>query len=107
MTQKLKTILKIVFPIILILSIIIVGYLILGNNNYKLTPVSSSKMQFKYLTYKDISTCIDERNRLVLINYNDNTITILSDTVTLGINAQISNFIYHDYIETKSQQNKK
>jgi len=57
------------------------------------------KSNITYLTYKDVSTSIDERGRLHITNLKEGTVTIYSDTVALGINAQVSSLILKDFKE--------
>lgn len=56
-----------------------------------------SKIQ--YLTYKEVSTSIDERGRLNILDFKNNLITIYSDSIAYGIHSQVSNIILKDYKE--------
>ena len=89
-----------VFGIVLIASLTI-GLFSVGIdlivNKYEKAKVKKSNIE--YLTYEDISTSVDEHNRLHLLLYKEGKTLILSDTVALGIHAQISNIVYKDYIQ--------
>lgn len=71
--------------------------LLLAANIYKNNTTHKSNIE--YLTYEDLSTSVDEHNRLHLLLYKEGKTLILSDTVALGIHAQISNIVYKDYIQ--------
>jgi len=48
------------------------------------------KPMIKYYDYKEVSTSIDERMRLHILSLNENVVYILEDSVSYGINAQLS-----------------
>jgi len=67
----------------------------------QLNEISELKRkQIEFYSYEDVSTSIDEHNRLHILFYNQGGRTvILNDTLTLGIYSQISNVVYKDYIQ--------
>jgi len=53
----------------------------------------------KYLTYNEISTSVDERGRLHILDISNGNTIIFSDTVSFGIHAQVSNIIINNFKE--------
>jgi len=89
-----------VFGVIIISAL--VGFLISTSVNSFITKSEmKNKVLYKieHLTYKDVSTSIDERGRLHVVNFKDGTVTIFCDSVAMGINAQVSNIILKDFKE--------
>lgn len=52
-----------------------------------------------YKTNENISYALDERGRLHIIDLSSQKTIIYSDSVALGINAQVSSRIYQDYLK--------
>lgn len=80
---------------------ILVSFFIVGFFVHAIVSEYNSMKNKSIIVYKDytkLSSSIDEHNRLHLTDFENNTIIILSDSVTLGIHAQISNIIYNDYM---------
>lgn len=80
------------------MSIFVAGVLI-GIVLSVMLKESNKKDTFTFYTYENISTAIDERGRLHMSFYEDEQTYILSDSVALGIHAQVSSEIYKDYLD--------
>lgn len=90
------------FIIVVGVLLLITGIIITSISMFKLEQkVNNSGIEL--ITYKQVSTSIDENNRLHILFYSDDDkygkTLILSDTLTLGIYSQISNVVYKDYIQ--------
>lgn len=90
------------FIIVISVLLLITGIIISTISMFKLEQkVHSSGIEF--ITYKQVSTSVDENNRLHILFYSDDgkygKTLVLCDTLTLGIHSQISNFVYKDYIQ--------
>lgn len=57
------------------------------------------KDKFTFYNYENLSTSTDERGRLHISFYEDEQTFIFSDSVALGIHAQVSSEVYKDYLE--------
>lgn len=78
---------------------LIAAMIALGISLYFAGYFGPEKSNISYLTYEDVSTSIDERGRLHITNLRNGTVTIYSDSVALGINAQVSSLILKDFKE--------
>jgi len=99
-SDVLKSIGNYVKNTLITILLLIVGWL--AHQIY--TNLNKESVIFK--TTNDVSTAIDERGRLHIVDLETQLTTIYQDTVSLAINSQISSQIYSDYIK-KTEQDKK
>lgn len=91
--KSLKQILSQISIYVLAIICVVVGWY--SNEIYS----SINNSPISYRTDKEISYAIDERGRLHVIDLLTEKTIIFSDSVALGIQAQVASRIYQDYIK--------